>query len=116
MTTHSSLGDEEQEIQRWLLQILTNGLQQSRYAVFEHKIQAYEENCYQQAREKIETSNKSNKQHLLASLAKVYENHVKDYAQQNRQAILDDQIPEPIARNAGVAVNALCHQMHGFAL
>lgn len=121
MTEHTSSPsplslDEEQVIQRWLLQILTNDLQESRYAVFEYAINAYEANCYQRVREKIYASNKSNKLDSLGNLAKLYEQHVKDYAKQNRQAILDNQIPEPIARNAGVAVNALCHQMHGFAL
>lgn len=108
--------DEEQRIQRELLAVLGNGLQQSRYAAFELTINAYEADCYRRAREHIYASNKSNKLHALADLAHLYEHHVKDYAKQNRQAILDDQIAEPIARNAGVAVNALCHQMLGFAL
>lgn len=98
------------------MNILTANLQESRYAVFEHTIKSYEENCYQQVYDKIEKSSKWNKKELLDKLNSLYENHVKDYAKQNRQAILDDQIPEPISRNAGVAVNALCHQMHGFAL
>lgn len=117
MTEHQSPPvDEEQRVQHELLRILSNGLQESRYAVFEYAIKEYEANCYERAREQIHASNKSNKLDALANLARLYEHHVKNYAKQNRQAILDNQIAEPIARNAGVAVNALCHQMHGFAL
>lgn len=66
----------------------------------------------------ISDSNKSDadKTAQLERLESLYKNHIKDYPKQNRQAILDDQIPEPISRNAGIATIALCHQMHGFAL
>lgn len=107
---------EEQKVQNLLLKILTAGLQESRYAVFEHTIKAYEEDCFDRANKMITSSNRHNKDEQLKRLKDLYETHIKDYPKQNRQAILDGQIPEPIARNAGVAVNALCHQMFGFTL
>lgn len=115
--TGSSDSDaEEQRVQDLLLKILQAGLQESRYAVFEHTIKAYEEDCYNRAQKKIIDSNRHNKDDQLKRLADLYETHIKNYAKQNRQAILDGQIPEPISRNAGIAVNALCHQMFGFTL
>lgn len=115
--TGSSDSDaEEQRVQDLLLKILQAGLQESRYAVFEHTIKAYEEDCYNRAQKKIIHSNRHNKDDQLKRLTDLYETHIKNYAKQNRQAILDGQIPEPISRNAGIAVNALCHQMFGFTL
>lgn len=113
VSTHE-LPDEEQSIKHQLLRILTADLQESRYAAFEAYIKFYEQDCYHRARHAIEQSDKKNKSFLLNEVEKLYDHHVKDYAKQNRQAILDDQIPEPISRNAGIAVNALCHQMFGF--
>lgn len=84
--------------------------------MFELTIKAYEEDCYQRARQIIIEADKPNKDTQLDHLKNLYEKHVKDYPKQNRQAILDNQIPGPISSNAGVAVNALCHQMHGFTL
>lgn len=107
---------EEQRVQDLLLKILTAGLQESRYAVFEHTIKAYEEDCYDRAYKKIVDSNRHNKDEQLKRLTDLYETHIKDYPKQNRQAILDNQIPEPISRNAGIATNALCNQMFGFTL
>lgn len=107
---------EEQRVQDLLLKILQAGLQESRYAVFEHTIKAYEEDCYNRAQKKIIDLNRHNKDDQLKRLTELYETHIKNYAKQNRQAILDGQIPEPISRNAGIAVNALCHQMFGFTL
>lgn len=101
-------------MQNLLLDILKAGLQESRYAAFELTIKAYEEDCYQRARKIIIEADKHNKDDQLERLTSLYEKHIKDYPKQNRQAILDGQIAEPISRNAGVAVNALCHQMHGF--
>lgn len=115
-TEHGTSADEEQKVQGLLLKILTAGLQESRYAVFEHTIKAYEEDCYERAYSTIAESNQHDKDDQLKRLTDLYEKHVKDYPKQNRQAILDGQIAEPISRNAGVAVNALCHQMFGFAL
>lgn len=115
--TGSSDSDaEEQRVQDLLLKILQAGLQESRYAVFEHTIKAYEEDCYNRAQKEIIDSNRHNKDDQLKRLTDLYETHIKNYAKQNRQAILDGQIPEPISRNAGIAVNALCHQMFGFTL
>lgn len=108
--------DEEQRVQNLLLKILTAGLQESRYAMFEHTIKAYEEDCFDRAYKMIADSNRHNKDEQLNRLKDLYGKHIKDYPKQNRQAILDGQIPEPISRNAGVAVNALCHQMFGFTL
>lgn len=116
-TSSSSDSDaEEQRVQDLLLKILTAGLQESRYAVFEHTIKAYEEDCFNRAYKKINDLNRSNKDDQLKRLVDLYETHVENYPKQNRQAILDGQIPEPISRNAGIAVNALCHQMFGFTL
>lgn len=106
--------DEEQTIQHQLLTLLTGDRQTSRYDAFQYYIKYYELDCYHRARNAIQQSNKSNKDHLLDQLHALYDQHVKEYAKQNRQAILDNQIPEPISRNAGIAVNALCHQMFGF--
>lgn len=103
-------------MQNLLFQILTAGLQESRYAVFEQTINAYERDCFDRAAKIISDSDRPNKDDQLKRLKDLYDVHIKDYAKQNRQAILDGQIPEPIARNAGVAVNALCHQMFGFTL
>lgn len=113
-TTDQSSEDEEQKVQGLLLKILTANLQESRYAVFESTIKAYEQDCFQRAYKVIDESDRSDKTDQLKRLEDLYEKHVKDYAKQNRQAILDGQIPEPISKNAGVAVNALCHQMFGF--
>lgn len=103
-------------MQALLLKILTAGLQESRYAVFEHTIKAYEEDCFNRAYKTISDANRHNKDDQLKRLTELYEKHIKDYPKQNRQAILDGQIPEPISRNAGIATNALCHQMFGFTL
>lgn len=107
--------DEEKTIQHQLLTLLTGDLQTSRYAAFEYYIKYYELDCYYRAQKAIHESNKPNKDHLLDQLYTLYDQDVKDYPEQNRQAILDNQIPEPISRNAGIAVNALCHQMFGFS-
>lgn len=112
----NSNDDEEQKVQGLLLKILTAGLQESRYAVFEFTISAYERNCFERAYNKISESNSHDKNDQLKRLTDLYEKHVEDYPKQNRQAILDGQIPGPISTNAGVAVNALCHQMFGFTL
>lgn len=110
----SSDNAEEQKVQDLLLKILTAGLQESRYAVFEQTIRTYEENCFNKVYKLIAESEHQNKEDQLKKLQELYENHIKDYPKQNRQAILEGQIPKPIARNAGIAVNALCNQMHGF--
>lgn len=115
-TSSTDSDAEEQRVQDLLLKILQAGLQESRYAVFEHTIKAYEEDCYNRAYKKITDSTRHNKDEQLKRLTDLYETHIKNYAKQNRQAILDGQIPEPISRNAGIAVNALCHQMFGFTL
>lgn len=104
----------EQSIQDVLLLLLKASLQESRYTVFKLYIKSYEEDCRQRVRKAIRESNKPNKEFLLDQVDKLYDNHIKDYAKQNRQAILDGQDPEPISRNAGIAVNALCQQMFGF--
>lgn len=113
---HDANADEERNVQCLLLKILTAGLQESRYAVFEHTINVYEQDCFDRAYQLIADSNRSNQDEQLKRLSDLYQTHIKNYPKQNRQAILDGQIPEPIARNAGVAVNALCHQMFGFTL
>lgn len=106
--------NEEHRVQAFLLNILTAGLQESRYAVFEYTIKEYHRNCFETVQQIIRNSDKSNKLQQLKNVQSLYEKHVKDYPKENRQAILDGQIPEPIARNAGIATNALCHQMFGF--
>lgn len=98
------------------MNILTAGLQESRYAVFDRTIKDYHKDCFDKVYKNITESNKSNKQHKLEQLENLYVKHIKDYPKQNRQAILDGQIPEPISRNAGIATNALCNQMYGFTL
>lgn len=108
--------DEEQRVQNLLLDILKSNLQEARYAAFELTIKAYHEDCYRRAYKIIADSDRHDKDQQLDRLTSLYENHVKDYPKQNRQAILDNQIAEPISRNAGTATNALCHQMHGFTL
>lgn len=108
--------DEEQRVQGLLLKILTAGLQESRYAVFEHTIKEYHKDCFDRVYKIISDSDKPNKEQQLERLEMLYNKHIKDYPKQNRQAILDNQIPEPISRNAGIATNALCHQMYGFTL
>lgn len=112
MTSSREYGSE---LERWLLHILTENLGQTRYALFENAIKEFHTYCYHQVRQQIEASDNSNKLHSLGELNEIYENNVKNYPEQNQQAILDNQIPGPIARNAGIAVKALCHQMHGFA-
>lgn len=87
-----------------------------RYPLFEQTVKLILSDCYRSAKDKIEHSKKHNKEHLRSEVDNLYENHVKNYAKQNRQAILDRQIPGPISRNAGTAVNALCNQMAGFSL
>lgn len=106
--------DEAHRVQAFLLNILTAGLQQSRYAVFENAIKEYHRNCFERVQNIIRNSNKPNKLQQLKNVRSLYEKHVKNYPKQNQQAILDGQTPEPIARNAGIATNALCHQMFGF--
>ena len=113
---HEPGKDEEQRVQGILLKTLTANLQESRYAVFEHTIKEYHKNCFDRVYKKISDANKPNKLEQLERLETLYKNHIENYPKQNRQAILDDQIPEPISRNAGIATNALCHQMHGFAV
>ncbi|XP_031627655.1 uncharacterized protein LOC116343615 [Contarinia nasturtii] len=108
--------DEEQRVQSLLLKILTAGLQESRYAVFEYTIKQYHDECYEKVHKIIAAANRPNKSEQLERLKTLYDNHIKNYPKQNRQAIFDNQNPEPIARNAGVATNALCHQMFGFTL
>lgn len=108
--------DEEERIQGLLLKILTAGLQESRYAVFENTIKEYHKDCFDRVYKIISDSTKSNKLEQLERLETLYNAHIKDYPKQNRQSILDNQIPEPISRNAGIATNALCHQMYGFTL
>lgn len=98
------------------MNILKADVQQLRYEVFESFINAFEQRCYDRTRRIIETSTKSNKLNQLERLDTLYKNHVKNYPKQNRQAILDNQVPEPIATNAAIAVNALCHQMYLFSL
>lgn len=110
------IDDEEQRIQGVLLNILTAALQESRYAVFDQTIKAYHKDCFERVHKIIADSVKPNKLEQLKRLDILYDKHVKDYPKQNRQAILDGQIPEPISRNAGIATNALCHQMFGFTL
>lgn len=106
--------DELQHIQSKLLKILTANLQESRYAVFEYTIKEYHKDCFDRVYKNITLQNKPNKREQLKHLETLYKTHIEDYPKQNRQAILDDQIPEPISRNAGIATNALCNQMYGF--
>lgn len=116
VSTEQNNDDEEQKVQGLLLKILTAGLQESRYTVFEYTINAYERDCFERAHKQITESSRHDKNDQLKRLTDLYEKHVKNYPKQNRQAIIDGQIPGPISMNAGVAVNALCHQMFGFTL
>lgn len=78
--------DEEQMIQHQLLTLLTGDRQTSRYAAFQYYIKYYELGCSHRARKAIQQSDKSNKDHLLDQLYALYDQHVKEYANQNRQS------------------------------
>lgn len=85
----------------------------NRYYAFENLINRFEQNCKRVAFERIihGTYMISNQEAIKSEINEFYEEHVRHYPEQSKQAILDGQTPEPIVRNSAIAAHALCNQM-----
>lgn len=111
-TNSGKFGNDEEAVKRMLLHLLdSENTPQSRYDSFERAVNEYQEDCFKHARERLEASERSDKLVRLTNLIELYEKHIKGYAPQLRQAIMDEQPNEPISRDAGIALNARCHQL-----
>lgn len=83
-----------------------------RYNRFEGIVIRITENCKRIALEQIVLAARAaNGDWIKSEIETFYDNHVKNYPEQSKQAILDGQTVWPIATNVAIGTRALCHQM-----
>lgn len=119
-TTRALNTTAEDQIQR-IAENLTQAidghkLAEESYVDFESVIDRIERKCKKVAfKSIIDRANVTNADAIKADVDELYTKHIKNYPAQLKQAILDRQETLPIARNAAIAVRALCHQMLSLA-
>lgn len=83
-----------------------------RYNAFKAVIERIGRNCKKVAFNSIiDKANVTNAMEIKATVEDFYVKHVKNYAQQSRQAIHERQGTQPIVQGAAIAVRAMCQQM-----
>lgn len=87
-----------------------------RYNAFRTVIERIGRNCKKVAFNSIiDRANVTNANDIKATVTDFYVKHVKNYATQSRQAILERKETQPIVQGAAIAVRAMCQQMLSMA-
>lgn len=87
-----------------------------RYDAFKAVIDRIGRNCRKVAFQSIiDKANVTNSADIKAQVEEFYVKHVKNSASQSKQAIFEQQITQPIAQAAAVAIRATCQQMLNIA-
>lgn len=104
---------------RSILHVLkTNDSPEDRYNAFKDVVSRFHEGCRATAFSNvIEVSHldTAKKEAIKSEINSFYAQHVQNYPEKSKQAILDGQTSSLIAQNTGLPSYALCHQIHTLA-